>query len=102
MPVINLIGVVKLPMTVHVRYVYYASQQLKYNVKYRHYVSDVISVRTNQTVKKEEGAWCILCPPLHTLTPVRMNRLPHFLLCQDFKQVPSRVVQSSESDQVAY
>lgn len=29
MPVINMFGVVKLPMNVHMWYVYYASQQLK-------------------------------------------------------------------------
>lgn len=69
--------------------------------KYRHYVSDVISVKTNQTVKKEEeeGAY-IVDPPL--LTPVLVNRLLHFLCRQGFKQVPSLVIQRSESQRVIY
>lgn len=64
-------------------------------------MSDVISVKTNQTVKKkeeeEEGAYNV-DPPL--LTPVRVNRLLHFLHRQGFKQVLTLVIQRRESEQV--
>lgn len=52
---------------------------------------DVISVKTNQTVKTREGV-CLYF--------VQMNRLPNFLQCQDFKQVPSLVNHASKSDRV--
>lgn len=55
--------------------------------KYRHYLPDVIWVKTNQTVKKREGVHLFCVSALADARNVRMNRLPHFLFCQGFKHL---------------
>lgn len=78
----------------------------KPHLKYRHYVSDVISVKTNQTVKKKEeeeegGHLCCVSTPAHAHTCASEQVAP-LLRCQDFKQVSSLVIQWRESGRVIY